>query len=246
MDYKHRVPGNKRSKRTVNLFPIGWFWPLAGAAVALVVTASWLSFHTEDETVQSVEKRPATTSTALQMPPPVSKPPTGTPSLPKGLTADAPKQAKGDPAQIGKENVATQKTDSDARRDAVNETGALIPPPKPAIRFTFYKILPEKEVIIQESEIKSIKHDEKIGNVQRAEQYLIQVGSYNTQAEAEKVKAQLSTLKIRSKVETMRLENSEWHRVKIGPFDKLNDADKVRDFLKEHQIATVIQKSTTR
>jgi cell division protein FtsN len=111
-------------------------------------------------------------------------------------------------------------------------------------RFSFYKILPEKEVIIPESEIKAIKREEGLARVPPGQSYLLQAGSFSSLQDAERLKAQLSQLKVKSKIESVKIENAVWHRVKIGPFSSLVDADKVRAYLRNNQIDSVVQKAT--
>lgn len=118
-----------------------------------------------------------------------------------------------------------------------------LPPKPPEPRFSFYKILPEKEVIIPDSEIRTIKREESLGNKPAGTQYLLQAGSFPNLQDAEKVKSQLSQLKIKSRIESVKIENTVWHRVKIGPFSNLVDADKVRTYLRGNQIDSVIQKA---
>jgi len=119
-------------------------------------------------------------------------------------------------------------------------------PPKPNLpepRFTFYKILPEKESIVPENEIKNLKHEESLGKKPQTTQYLLQAGSFTNPQDADKLKARLSTLKIKSHIEVVKIENTPWSRVKIGPFASLSDADKVRTYLRNSQIDSVVQKS---
>ncbi|WP_045226693.1 SPOR domain-containing protein [Methyloterricola oryzae] len=121
-----------------------------------------------------------------------------------------------------------------------------VPTPKPQEpRFSFYKILPEKEVIIAEHEIKTLKREESLGKKPpTGGQYLLQAGSFTRLEDAEKLRARLSQLQVKAKIESVRIENADWHRVKLGPFDSLVSADRVRVYLRSRQIDSVVQKST--
>lgn len=110
-------------------------------------------------------------------------------------------------------------------------------------RFSFYKILPEKEVIIPESEIKAIKREESLAKPPSGQPYLLQAGSFTNLQDAERLKSHLSQLKVKSRIESVKIENTGWYRVKIGPFKSLVDADKVRTYLRAHQIDSVVQKA---
>lgn len=57
------------------------------------------------------------------------------------------------------------------------------------------------------------------------------------------MKAQLARLKVKAKLEMIKLENTAWYRVKIGPYASLADADKVRQYLRSHQIDSVVQRT---
>ena len=118
------------------------------------------------------------------------------------------------------------------------------PPPEP--RFTFYKILPEKEAIIPESEISNLKQVETQSKKPQPGQYLIQAGSFSNPLDAVKMKEKLTELKIKSHIENVKIENAAWNRVKIGPFTTLGDADKVRIYLRNNQIDSVVQKAVTK
>ena len=122
------------------------------------------------------------------------------------------------------------------------------PPPLPVEpRFTFYKVLPEKEVIIQENEIKTLKREEETQGkapTAAAAAYMVQAGSFSRQQDAENLKAQLAQIKVKAKLEMIQLESAAWFRVKIGPYATLADADKVRQYLRANKIDSVVQKAT--
>ncbi len=149
-----------------------------------------------------------------------------------------PGSSKAGDKKSGKPETRDVKPASDNKQDKPAEP----PPSKPEPRFTFYKILPEKEAIIPESEIKNLKHEESLGK-KPAVQYLLQAGSFPNGQDAEKLKARLSALKIKSHVENVKIENVAWSRVKIGPFSSLADADRVRLYLRSNQIDSVVQKA---
>lgn len=109
-------------------------------------------------------------------------------------------------------------------------------------RFSFYKILPEKEVIIPENEIKTLKREESLGQKPQAV-YTVQAGSFTKQQDAERLKAQLAQLKVKAKLEMIKLENTAWYRVKLGPYASLADADKVRQYLRGSGIDSIVQKA---
>ena len=113
--------------------------------------------------------------------------------------------------------------------------------PKP--RFNFYTILPEKEVIISESEIKTRKREEQLGR-SKPSNYILQVGSFRQYQEADKLKAKLALLDIQAKVEPTEIGSTTWNRVKIGPFSNMNAVDELRSRLRENNIDVVVYQRT--
>lgn len=136
--------------------------------------------------------------------------------------------------------------DSGKRADAKAGNPAEVPfsPPKPVEpRFTFYKILPEKEVILPESEIRTIKREEKQGKIVPGVGYTVQVGSFRTREEAERLLAELGKIKIKAKLEGVKIEEVTWFRVKIGTYQNLSEADRMRAYLRKYGFDSVVQKS---
>ncbi|QXP86510.1 SPOR domain-containing protein [Methylococcus capsulatus] len=113
-------------------------------------------------------------------------------------------------------------------------------------RFTFYKILSEKEEIIPEAEIRTIKREEEQGRSPPGGGYIVQAGSYRSRPDAEKMRAELAKLKVKARLERVKIENVEWFRVKIGPYENLAEADRLRTILKKNGIDSVVQKMTPR
>jgi cell division protein FtsN len=234
MDYKHRVPGNHNRKRKLKVQPRSpqMIWVGVGVAAVLALLVWWW--------LRPAPSKPALPPSApktVELPgPPLRKPSSITPTqLPQA------KLPRNTPTPL---TVHVTAAPSNTPLPANTATPTSPPTPTPAEpRFSFYQILPEKEVIIPENEIHNIKRDENLGNAPKTEQYQIQVGSYQNAADAEKLKTQISQLKVKSRIEVVRVDNVDWHRVKIGPFDKLVEADKVRAYLRSNKIDSVVQKA---
>jgi cell division protein FtsN len=115
----------------------------------------------------------------------------------------------------------------------------------PEPRFTFYKILPEKEVIVSERDIASLKRDEKAGKAAVPGGFVIQVGAYSKLEDAEKTRARLGEAKVKGKMEKVLIDKATWYRVKLGPYSTLAEAEKIRAQLRKHRIDSVLQQSKT-
>lgn len=123
-----------------------------------------------------------------------------------------------------------------------------IKPKKQAIKYDFYNVLPEREVVIPEYQIETKKRLERQKAKQNLDKnqpptlYMIQAGAFEIYREADKRKAQLSLLGQNAYIEKVTMEGKTWHRVKIGTFSSLNEADNIRQQLKDQNIQSAIMK----
>ena len=106
-------------------------------------------------------------------------------------------------------------------------------------RFDFYTILPEKEVVVSDYEIKTRKRAETVGKA-KATRYILQAGSFRNYQEADRLKARLALMGIESKIEKARVGEVNWNRIKIGPFAKMSSVDRIRKRLRENNIDVVV------
>lgn len=94
-------------------------------------------------------------------------------------------------------------------------------------RFDFYKILPG-ESQVTEQEIQQDK-DAQQSQPQAVENYFLQVGAFQTEAEADNMKAKLALLGLEAVVQTANLpDKGVWHRVRVGPYNDLDQIAKAR------------------
>ena len=105
-------------------------------------------------------------------------------------------------------------------------------------RFEFYKILPGAEEPVTEREIKQAA---KRGAP--AENYLLQAGSFQNPADADNLKARLALLGVEAGVEPINLaEKGTWYRVRIGPYTKVDEINRVRQTLAQNGIEASLVK----
>ena len=112
----------------------------------------------------------------------------------------------------------------------------ITPQDKP--KFDFYRILPGSEEPVTEKEIRE-RMRAKGGGQQDAgkDVYFIQAGSFQNPAEADNQKARLAILGFESSVEPANLpDKGTWYRVRMGPYAKLEDINKVRQALAQNGI----------
>jgi len=104
-------------------------------------------------------------------------------------------------------------------------------------RFDFYKILPGQEVPVSERELRAAAKDAgKAGNLPK-DTYFIQAGSFQNPAEADNLKAKLALLGLQASVEPANLpDRGTWYRVRLGPYARLGDIDRVRQTLAQNGV----------
>ena len=111
-------------------------------------------------------------------------------------------------------------------------------PEKP--KFDFYKILPGQEEQVSEKELRDrARASAKKGGQQEASKdvYFIQAGSFQNPADADNQKARLAILGFESSVEPANLpDKGTWYRVRLGPYTKIEEINKVRQALAQSGI----------
>ena len=104
-------------------------------------------------------------------------------------------------------------------------------PDKP--KFDFYKILPGAEEPVTERELRERMRANKSGQQEASKDvYFIQAGSFQNPADADNQKARLAILGFESSVEPANLpDKGTWYRVRMGPYSKLEEINRIRQSL---------------
>jgi cell division protein FtsN len=108
-----------------------------------------------------------------------------------------------------------------------------------APQFDFYTILPKKEMIVPEHEIKTRTREERIGKNKKAS-YVIQAGSSQNFQDADQLKAKLALMGIESKIQKAKVESAIWYRVKIGPYSQMESVNTIMSRLQKNGMKPVI------
>ena len=108
-------------------------------------------------------------------------------------------------------------------------------------KFDFYKILQGQEEQVTEKELRERARQARSqpGGQQAAPKdvYFIQAGSFQNPAEADNQKARLAILGFESSVEPANLpDKGTWYRVRLGPYSKVDELNKVRQALAQNGI----------
>ena len=116
--------------------------------------------------------------------------------------------------------------------------GSSTPPPateKP--KFDFYRILPGQEEPVNEKELRERSRVARSQQESSKDVYFIQAGSFQNPAEADNQKARLAILGFESSVEPANLpDKGTWYRVRLGPYTKVEEINRVRQALAQNGI----------
>ncbi|HET9818203.1 MAG TPA: SPOR domain-containing protein [Rhodanobacteraceae bacterium] len=115
-----------------------------------------------------------------------------------------------------------------------------------ASKFDFYKVLPEKEVVIPNAELSAMAKAEQqnaaaannagtsappanaTATTSSQGDYVLQVGSYSDAGKADAKKAQLALQGFTAHVQAVTLDGQVWNRVQIGPFTSATELQAVQ------------------
>jgi cell division protein FtsN len=104
-------------------------------------------------------------------------------------------------------------------------------------KFDFYKILPGQEEQVTERELKERMRAARSQQESGKDVYFIQAGSFQNPAEADNQKARLAILGFESSVEPANLpDKGTWYRVRLGPYSKVEEINRIRQALAQNGI----------
>jgi cell division protein FtsN len=112
---------------------------------------------------------------------------------------------------------------------------------KPSLDLQFYDLLPDSKVNVPSTQESTQSESEFPITV--SGRYLLQVGSYQNEQEAEGLKNYLvNSLGIPAQIEKTNLSSGRWYRVQIGPSDDLETLNKIGAKLDENKIPVLVRK----
>jgi cell division protein FtsN len=139
---------------------------------------------------------------------------------------------------LGKAKPAAKDAGAEARPPAIAgmpQGGSKPGAEKP--RFDFYKILPGGEETVTDRQLKDAAKAAKAQPNLPKDVYYIQAGSFQNPADADNQKARLAILGLESSVEPTTLpDKGTWYRVRLGPYTRLEDLNRVRQQLTQNGI----------
>jgi cell division protein FtsN len=104
-----------------------------------------------------------------------------------------------------------------------------------ARRFDFYDMLPNFEVVIPEQE-SDVRQDNASKEILKPGIYVLQAGSFAEFVDADRRRAQIALQGITSRIQKVSIDDRTFHRVRIGPFEDLDELNRVRNLLRQANI----------
>ncbi len=104
-------------------------------------------------------------------------------------------------------------------------------------RFDFYKILPGQEEPVTD---KQFREASKARSTER-EAFYLQAGAFQNAPDADTLKARLALLGVEATIQTTTLpDKGVWHRVRAGPYTRIEDLNQARETLKQNGVETTL------
>lgn len=119
--------------------------------------------------------------------------------------------------------------------------------PVPEKRFQFYDILPGKTDAVPDSrpaDTQPKKDEAKKEEAKEAKQPIyLQAGSFSKPTDADNLKASLAMMGLEAAVQQVMVQDKTFYRVRLGPYNRIEDVNKVRaDLAKAGIDASLVKK----
>ncbi|MGM0412394.1 MAG: SPOR domain-containing protein [Pseudomonadota bacterium] len=122
-------------------------------------------------------------------------------------------------------------------------------------KFDFYSILPEMEIPVpepeeqpseppegREEEETDVAPDEEPPELGENEAWALQLGSFQSQEDADRFRARLSLLGLEPHIKEVTIDGADWYRVRLGPLRRAEELQAVRQRLRENEIDAMVLK----
>lgn len=148
----------------------------------------------------------------------------------------------------------------ESEKALAEEAAKAAPPAPPKSNYDFYSVLPEKEVVIPDSELSAKAKAEQQRAKQQAQanaanngttpattpppaasggRYMLQVTATSDAGAADTLKAKLAMLGFSAKVYTSTVDGKTLHRVRLGPFATASETESSKRALAENSISAI-------
>ena len=138
-------------------------------------------------------------------------------------------------------SLSPNEPQSAVHNEVAKHTEKSTQQPKP--RFDFYQLLKESEVPVNTPEPTSNNDNTALPSNPETLEYILQVGSFKSSVDADRMRAQLILLNLDVHTETATIRTGEvWHRVLVGPFQSRSMMSKARGVLVSNDISPLVLK----
>ena len=131
--------------------------------------------------------------------------------------------------------VAREPASMQEALDDNGETPSPVDEEKPERRFTFYDVLPNFEFTVPD-ETPDVAADIEPRAVVEPGLYVLQAGSFSTNADADRRRAELALHGIESRIQRVKVNERNYYRVIVGPTDELDQLNMWRSRLRSAEI----------
>lgn len=108
--------------------------------------------------------------------------------------------------------------------------------------FDFYTLLPELEMVVDPPSERKEATTHEMPDKHKA-MYYLQAGSFKNSDDANTLKAQLALIGVETNVETVNVNNINWHRVRVGPSRELDQLQSIQQRLRAEKIDSILLKA---
>ena len=130
-------------------------------------------------------------------------------------------------------------TVTDPTPEPATTTPSYAAPEKSEPRFKFYDMLPNFEVVIPEEDT-VVRNKSRPAPLDTPGIYVLQAGSFSSHTDADRMKARLAMLGVSSRIQKVSIDDKEYHRIRIGPVDSLDQINTLRNQLRDASIDVMV------
>ncbi len=105
--------------------------------------------------------------------------------------------------------------------------------------FDFYTLLPELEVVVP-TPSRTKKDPDKNSQPALNALFYLQAGSFKNDSDADTLKAQLAMMGVETNIEVVNVNNTNWHRVRVGPSRDLEQLQSIQARLRKQKIDAIV------
>mgnify|MGYP000533662301 CR=1 FL=1 len=129
------------------------------------------------------------------------------------------------------------QTTSQTKKQPIEDVSQTVE--KKKNEYDFYSVLPEMEVVIPKEEL-----TQHAARDTKQYSFILQVASFKNIKDAEELKARIAFSGQVAHLQSIDVNGTEWHRVRVGPFDSGREADKQKRALEKNGHQALILKET--